>query len=101
MAKTKTTTIPLSPFPGYILCQMFVPKGPFESALESEGEDQLSTVLAVGEPSLDDQGEERFTDAKVGDIIAHAASNKTIKVKHTDYRFVHFTEVHGKYTDST
>lgn len=87
----------ITPAPGYILTEAYVPKGPFKSAKESIGEDQLSKVLSVGANVTDSEGIVRKSPAKKGDIIIHAATNKTITIDFTEYRFCHFTEVHAIY----
>jgi len=87
----------ITPQPGYILTKPFIIKKTFKSPKENIGEDQLSEVIEVGSSVKDDKGELRTTNVKKGDKIYHSYSNKTLEIDFQDYRFVHFTEVHGIY----
>lgn len=97
---SKTVNL-IKPYPGYIHCEAYIADdGVFKSQKETIGEDQLSTVISVGDDVMDSDGNMRNTPAKPGDIIIHTSTNKLITIFHEEVRFVHFTEVHGQYTDS-
>lgn len=90
----------IKPEKGYLLAIPFVEDATFKSVKESDGVDQKSKVLVVGDSVMDDKGNMRSTTAKTGDIILHAYSNKEFEINFTKYRFVHFTEVHGIWEDA-
>lgn len=88
----------IKPAPGYILTKPYeIPNKVFKNLKETAGEDQISEVIGVGEEVMDDQGNTRSTYVKKGDKIIHAYTNKTFSRLDEEYRFVHFTEVHGTY----
>lgn len=92
----------LKPSQGYILVIPHVFPGPLGTTLkEPEGQDQFSKVLAVGDDVIDVNGNLRTTDAQIGDIILHSQTNKEFELKNTQYRMVHFSEVHGIYEGDT
>ncbi len=88
----------IQPAPGYLLTKPYIKEDKiFKSAKETEGEDQLSTIIAVGEDVLDDNGNVRTSPAKVGQIIIHTINNSPIEIEGELYRFVHFVQTHGVY----
>lgn len=90
----------IKPEKGYLLAIRFVEDSTFKSTKETDGIDQKSKVLVVGEDVMDNNGNMRTTMAKEGDIILHAYSNKEFEINFTKYRFVHFSEVHGIWEDA-
>lgn len=95
----------IKPSPGYLLAIRYIPKTTgivslHQSAKETDGQDQKSTVLAVGESVDDNNGVTRFSPCKKGDIIIHAASMSEFEIGTDKYRFVHFTQVHGIWEDA-
>ena len=91
-------TTNITPAPGYLLAIPHINKtSTFKPVKETDGLDQLSEVLEVGDSIIDSEGIERKSFAKKGDIILHAYSNKEFEIDFTKYRFVHFTEIHGTY----
>lgn len=89
----------VKPHPGYLFVKPYIETdGSFISAKETVGEDQRSVVLEIGDSVTDSQGILREANCKKGDIIIHASTNKTIQLDFTEYRFVHFSEIHGLWT---
>ena len=90
---TKYKIIPAS---GYLLAKPYIEKDSvFLPAKATDGLDQTSEILAVGESVIDSNGIERKAPCKVGDIVHHAYSNKEVEIKFDKFRYIHFTEVHG------
>lgn len=90
------TTSKIKPFPGYILATPYINEDEvFKSVKETDGMDQKSVVIAIGDDVLDDNGNTRTTQARLKDIIVHAYSNKEFEIEFTKYRWVHFSEIHG------
>ena len=88
----------INPSPGYILTKPYeIPNKIFKNLKETAGEDQISEVIEVGDDVVDDSGNTRSTHVKKGDKIIHAYTNKTFTRLDEEYRFCHFTEVHGTY----
>lgn len=86
---------PIAPSSGYILTKPHVEDKVFKSVKETDGQDQLSEVIAIGASIRDTNGDWHASPAPVGAIIYHAYSNKEFERDFTKYRFVHFTEIHG------
>lgn len=85
----------IKPSPGYFLATRYIEKKVFESVKETDGQDQLSEILAVGDDVVDSNGITREAPAKVGDIVYHAYSLKEFERDFTKFRYIHFSEIHG------
>lgn len=97
MKKTVQLEHSILPSAGYVLTRNYIPKekSVFVPIKETDGFDQKSEVIAVGDKVTDSNGVDRFPPCKVEDIIIHAASMSEFEIDMDKYRFVHFTQVHG------
>ena len=85
----------INPTAGYLLAKPYIFKSTFQSVKETDGLDQKSVILEVGDEVEDNNGIARKSPCKKGDVVIHAYSNKEFEVEFTKYRFIHFSEVHG------
>lgn len=91
-----TNMSPFKALPGWIICKPYINKNDtFHSLKETNGECQVSEVLAVGNDYIDDHGNHRKTNVKVGDIILHIWETNTVTIKFDKYILVHFSRVIG------
>jgi co-chaperonin GroES (HSP10) len=88
--------IKIHPAPGYILAQPYIQKDSlFQSVKEVSGESQKSEVLAIGEDLVDDNGNIRKPNCKIGDRIIHCYLSEDFNVGTEKFRFVHFSNIRG------
>jgi co-chaperonin GroES (HSP10) len=93
---SKITQSPFKANPGFIICIPYIDKeDTFTSLKETNGECQVSEVIAVGDEYKDDHGNLRTTPVKVGDKILHFWATNTFTLKFDKYRAVHFSQVIG------
>ncbi len=87
---------PFKALPGWIICKPYVSKDQtFVSEKESSGDAQKSEVLSVGKDYVDDHGNKRTAEVKVGDVILHFYSQHTYEIGFDKYRAIHFSQVIG------
>jgi co-chaperonin GroES (HSP10) len=90
--KTKS---PFEPMPGYLIVKPYIPNTTFKSEKEIAGEARASEVLAVGDSFIDDHGNKRTIDVKVGDVILHTYDQNDFEIGFDKYRAVHFSRILG------
>lgn len=89
----------LSPFvvqPGWIIAVPYISDGTFVSDKEVAGEPQVSEVIEVGKPYIDEHGIKQTTDVKKGDVILHSYALDNGFLQGFDkYRVIPFSRVLG------
>lgn len=91
---SNSSKLQFDPLPGWLLTKPYITKEQtFISEKESSGDAGKSEVLEVGDTYIDDHGNERRTNVKVGDIILHIYSQNTFEMGFDKYRAVHFSQV--------
>jgi len=89
----------ISPLPGFVICEPYVPDQTFSSIKEEVGESQKSKVIAVGDEYLDDHGNKRVCPVSVGDVIIHRYAQETFDVDHLPYRAVPYYQIIAKLSE--
>ena len=80
--------------PGWIIAKPYISKDQtFISEKESSGDAGKSEVLAVGGEFMDEHGNIRHIEVKVGDVILHIYSQNSYEMGFEKYRAVHFSQV--------